>query len=61
MRNIEVTPREVIFSIGLICIALILGIKIADKIDDYMADQNAVYTKAVQINSSISSFAERKL
>lgn len=57
MSNIEVTPREVIFSIGLICIALILGIKIADKIDDYMADQNAVYTKAVQINNDSLQFA----
>ena len=43
MNNFEVTFREVIFSIGIIGIALMLGIKIADRIDNYMRDKNAVY------------------
>ena len=57
MNNIEVTLREVIFSIGIIGIALMVGIKIADKIDNYMMDKNAVYTKAVQINNDSLQFA----
>ena len=57
MSNVEVTAREVIFSIGLICIALMLGIKISDRIDNYMSDKNAVYNKAVQINNDSIQFA----
>lgn len=56
MNDIEVTFREVIFSIGIIGIALMLGIKIADAIDNHMRDKNAVYTKAVQINNDSLQF-----
>ena len=55
--NFEVTFREVIFSIGIIGIALMIGIKAADAIDNQMRDKNAVYLKAIQIDNDSLQFA----
>ncbi len=55
-ENAEVTFREVIFSIGIIGVALMIGIKAADAIDNHMRDKNAVYTKAVRINNDSLQF-----
>lgn len=45
----EITKREIIASISIIAILLILGVIIADKISDNVADDNAKYNKALKI------------
>lgn len=56
-ENFKVTFREVIFSIGIIGIAMMIGIKAADAIDNHMRDKNALYLKAIQINNDSLQFA----
>lgn len=56
MRNMEITKREVIFSIALICVMLIMGIIISDKINDDLMEQYQKYNTALQINDDPELF-----
>ena len=47
----EVTKREVIVSISIFAILLIIGFVLGGKIEDYQADLNAKYNKALKIDS----------
>lgn len=52
----KITKREVIFSIALICIMLIVGIVISDKINDSLMEQYQKYNTALQINDDPELF-----
>lgn len=52
----KITKREVIFSIALICIMLVIGIVISDKINDNLMEQYQKYNTALQINDDSELF-----
>ena len=52
----KVTKREVIFSIALICIMLVIGIVLSDKINDSLMEQYQKYNTALQINDDPELF-----
>lgn len=52
----KITKREVIFSIALICVMLIVGIVISDKINDGLMEQYQKYNTALQINDDSELF-----
>ena len=45
----EITKREVLASISIVCILLIIGVLIADKISEKQMDRNEKYNKALKI------------
>ena len=52
----RITKREVIFSIALICIMLVIGIVLSDKINDSLMEQYQKYNTALQINDNPELF-----
>lgn len=52
----KITKREVIFSIALICVMLIVGIVLSDKINDSLMEQYQKYNTALQINDDPELF-----
>ena len=52
----KITKREVIFSIALICIMLVIGIVLSDKINDSLMEQYQKYNTALQINDDPELF-----
>ena len=52
----KITKREVIFSIALICIMLVIGIVISDKINDSLMEQYQKYNTALRINDDPELF-----
>lgn len=52
----KITKREVIFSIALICIMLVIGIVLSDKINDSLMGQYQKYNTALQINDDPELF-----
>ena len=46
----KITKREIIFSVALICIMLVIGIVLSDKINDGLMEQYQKYNTALQIN-----------
>lgn len=52
----EITKREIIFSIAIICVMLILGIVLSDKINDNLMEQYQKYNTALQINDDAELF-----
>lgn len=52
----RITKREVIFSIALICIMLVIGIVLSDKINDSLMEQYQKYNTALQINDDPELF-----
>ena len=52
----KITKREVIFSIALICVMLIVGIVLSDKINDSLMEQYQKYNTALQINDDQELF-----
>ena len=52
----EVTKREVIFSIVIVCVMLILGVIIAGKIDDSLMNEYQKYNTALQIDNNTELF-----
>lgn len=52
----EITKREVIFSIAIICILMIIGITLSDKINDNLMEEYQVYNTALQINNDQELF-----
>lgn len=45
----EITKREIIASITIICFMLMIGLAIYDTIKDYIIDKNEIYNKAIHI------------
>lgn len=52
----EITKREVIFSIAIICVMLISGIVLSDKLNDSLMEQYQKYNTALQINDDSDLF-----
>ena len=52
----EITKREVIFSIAIICVMLIFGIILSDKINDSLMEKHQEYNTALQINDDADLF-----
>lgn len=52
----KITKREAIFSIALICIMLVIGIVLSDKINDSLMEQYQKYNTALQINDDPELF-----
>lgn len=48
----EITKREIIFSIAIVAVMLAIGFFISDKISDWQNDKNAEYQKAIHIEDS---------
>ena len=49
--DFEITKREVLASISIVAILLLIGVLISGKIEEYQTDKNAVYNKAIKIDS----------
>lgn len=56
MNRMEITKREVIFSSVIICVMLILGIVISDKINDSLMNKYQEYNAALQIEDDTDLF-----
>lgn len=54
--NIKITKREVLFSIVIICVMLLFGILISDKINDSLMDKYQEYNTALKIESDSDLF-----
>ncbi len=52
----EITKREIIFSVAIVCVMLILGIVISDKINDSLMDDFQEYNTALQIDNDADLF-----
>ena len=52
----KITKREIIFSVALICIMLVIGIVLSDKINDGLMEQYQKYNTALQINDDTELF-----
>lgn len=52
----KITKREIIFSVALICIMLVIGIVLSDKINDSLMEQYQEYNTALQINDDPELF-----
>lgn len=52
----KITKREVLFSIVIICVMLVIGLIISDKINDSILEQNQKYNTALQINEDADLF-----
>lgn len=52
----EITKREILFSVVIICVMLIFGFIISDKINDSMMEQHQEYNTALQINGDTELF-----
>ena len=51
-RDFTITKREVLASISIIAILLLIGVLISGKISERQNDKNAVYNKAIKIEST---------
>ena len=49
--DFEITKREVLASISIIAVLLLIGVLISGKIEESQTDKNAVYNKAIKIDS----------
>ena len=49
--DFEITKREVLASISIVAVLLLIGVLISGKIEEYQTDKNAVYNKAIKIDS----------
>lgn len=56
MNDRDVTKREVLLSIAIICVMLLLGFLIADAINDSVMEKHQVYNTALQINKDKELF-----
>ena len=50
--DFEITKREIIASISIIAVMILIGVLISEKISEHQMDKNAVYNKAVKIEST---------
>ena len=53
----KITKREVVFSSVIICIMLIFGVVLSDKINDTVMEKHQEYNTALQINNDSELFA----
>ena len=49
--DFEITKREVLASISIVAVLLLIGVLISGKIEESQTDKNAVYNKAIKIDS----------
>lgn len=56
VTNMDITKREVLFSVAIVCVMLILGIVIAGNINDALMDKYQEYNTALQINNDNNLF-----
>ena len=49
--DFEITKREVLASISIVAVLLLIGVLISGKIEESQTDKNAVYNKAITIDS----------
>lgn len=52
----EITKREIFFSVVIVCLMLIVGFIISDKINDSVMEQHQKYNTALQINEDTDLF-----
>lgn len=52
----EITKREIFFSVVIVCLMLIIGIAIAGNTNDHLMEQHEKYNTALQINNDSSLF-----
>ena len=52
LREFTITKREILVSIAIIAILLAIGLWISDGITEYQMDKNAVYEKALKVDSA---------
>lgn len=57
MNDFEITKREILFSVIIICLALCLGIWISNAIDEHFTEEEEKYNKALKINNDNDEFA----
>lgn len=51
MYDFKITKREILASISIIAVMLLIGVLISSKISEHQEDKNAIYNKAVKIES----------
>lgn len=51
MYDFEITKREILASISIVAVMLLIGVLISSKISEHQDDKNAIYNKAVKIES----------
>lgn len=51
MYDFKITKREILVSISIIAVMLLIGVLISSKISEHQEDKNAIYNKAVKIES----------
>ena len=49
--DFEITKREVLASISIVAVLLLIGVLISGKLEESQTDKNAVYNKAIKIDS----------
>lgn len=54
--DFTITKREVLFSIAIVCIMLVIGLVLSDKVNDSMMEQHQKYNTALQINDDTELF-----
>ena len=52
ISNIEITPREILFSLIIIALLLVVGFFIADAIREYHNERAEIYVKALPIDNA---------
>lgn len=55
-HKMEVTKREIIFSIVIICVMLVIGIIFSGMINDYLMEMYQEYNTALQIDNDVELF-----